>query len=251
MIALNGHKITPTIFPDKTSQVWKINDEILNQVYRADHAAVVWEFESEGELVHLAQLKELLDTYCSTAKLTMPYLPYGRQDKRTDNHSTFGLTAFARLINVLGFCEVEVLDAHNNARAHRIKNLTDRSPRNFISDAYRESKSNLILFPDEGANKRYSAYKIGPGIYAEKRRDQATGAIIGASVPRPVKGKRVLIVDDICDGGATFVLMAAILKKGGAKSVSLYVTHGIFSKGTGVLREAGIDRIFTRKGEIK
>ena len=64
-----------------------------------------------------------------------------------------------------------------------------------------------------------------------------------------IQNKTILIIDDICDGGMTFKLTAERLKELGAKEVHLYVTHGIFSKGLETLRESGIDRIFTRKGE--
>jgi ribose-phosphate pyrophosphokinase len=53
---------------------------------------------------------------------------------------------------------------------------------------------------------------------------------------------RCLIVDDICDGGATFVALARKLREAGAIEVSLFVTHGIFSKGKDL---EGIDNIYT------
>ena len=57
-----------------------------------------------------------------------------------------------------------------------------------------------------------------------------------------LSNRRILIVDDICDGGATFVGLAKELRAAGAKKVYLYVTHGIFSKG---LPLEGIDKVFT------
>jgi ribose-phosphate pyrophosphokinase len=44
-----------------------------------------------------------------------------------------------------------------------------------------------------------------------------------------VENEECLIVDDICDGGRTFLEIAKILKARGASSIELYVTHGIFS----------------------
>ena len=55
----------------------------------------------------------------------------------------------------------------------------------------------------------------------------------------------MLIVDDLCDAGGTFIGSAQVLRDAGARSVSLYVTHGLFSKGVGNLLEQGIDRIYT------
>ncbi len=59
-----------------------------------------------------------------------------------------------------------------------------------------------------------------------------------------MKGKYCVIVDDICDGGRTFIELAKTLKEGGAQRVVLYVTHGIFSKGIYPL-EKYIDEVYT------
>jgi len=58
MIYLNGQPIEVTIFPDKTSQVWKIPEHFFS--YKNE---ITWEFESESEFIHLAQLVALLKTY--------------------------------------------------------------------------------------------------------------------------------------------------------------------------------------------
>lgn len=249
MLKINDVVVTPTIFPDKTSQVWRLPDELLDAVYRDNSAEVTWEFESEAEISHLAQIKHLLNTFCDRVVLTMPYLPYGRQDKWVDNEATFALRSFAGLLNSMRFDVVSVLDAHNIKRARLIENIINQSPRDFIIAAANETRANVLLFPDSGAYERYGQYRIAKSAYATKDRDQATGAIRSIKINGDLAGKRVLIVDDICDGGATFVWLAKAASE--AKEINLYVTHGIFSKGLAPLREAGIKRIFTHKGEIK
>ena len=57
-----------------------------------------------------------------------------------------------------------------------------------------------------------------------------------------VTGKSVLIADDICDGGRTFIELAKVLKERGAAHIHLHVTHGIFSKGKAVF-EGLIDTV--------
>lgn len=56
MIFINDHQITPTIFSDNTSQVWKIDPKIVK-----NENIIHWEFENESELIHVAQLKDLVD----------------------------------------------------------------------------------------------------------------------------------------------------------------------------------------------
>lgn len=249
MISINGVEIKPTLFPDKTSQVWNLPEELLTSLYKEGMCTIKWEFENEAEFLHLAQLKTLLDTRCQYITLNMPYLPYARQDKWVDNKTTFALATFAKLLNVLDFTEVHVLDAHNNLRANAILNLVDDSPKKFIENVLKETGAGLLLFPDAGAKLRYEAYAIEDSIYADKKRNQTTGFIEEVKIVGNVKGRKVLIVDDICDGGKTFELVAAAALDAGAVEVYLYVTHGIFSKGVQVLFDAGIKRVFTYKGE--
>lgn len=250
MISINRVKIVPTKFPDGTSQVWKLSEDLLATIYKEYICTVLWEFEREEEFIHLAQLKTLLNQYTPCAHLDMPYLPYARQDKIVSNGTTFALKTFACLLNSLNFSQVSVLDAHNNNRAHEIENLVDRSPREYIEKAYKETRSNMILFPDAGAVQRYQHLVTGLWTSASKIRDQSTGAIEFLKLDGNVKGKRILICDDLCDGGYTFILAAKTLLMGKAKEVNLYTTHGLYSKGPHVLIDAGIKRLFTYKGEL-
>ena len=66
-----------------------------------------------------------------------------------------------------------------------------------------------------------------------------------------IKDQTILIVDDLCDGGMTFIKSAERLYELEAKEVHLYVSHGIFSKGLKPLTDSGIKRIFTKDGEVK
>jgi ribose-phosphate pyrophosphokinase len=52
-------------------------------------------------------------------------------------------------------------------------------------------------------------------------------------------------VDDLCDGGATFIGAAKCLRDAGAKFVGLVVPHGIFSRGVSHVLDNGIDHIHT------
>jgi ribose-phosphate pyrophosphokinase len=89
-----------------------------------------------------------------------------------------------------------------------------------------------------------------PTLTCEKVRDCRTGDIVGMDIDdeKLLNTDRVLLVDDICDGGRTFIEVAKLLHV--VKEIHLYTTHGIYSKGTEVLRNAGIKRIFNYKGEV-
>jgi ribose-phosphate pyrophosphokinase len=249
MLYLNGQPLNVTVFPDKTSQVWKLPDSVL---YKTNYIEITWRFEHEGEFLQLAQLKDLLDLHELGAELRVTYLPYGRQDKEVSNTATFALRTFARLLNSLSFDRVIVHDPHSDVALELINYCTAIYPKVQLNEIIKGTGTNLLCYPDKGALRKYSEqYEFYRAfIYGEKVRDQLTGNITSYKVIGDCVGKTVLIVDDICDGGATFKLLAKDLLAAGAKEVNLFVTHGIFSKGVRTLLESGINRVFTEDGEV-
>ena len=86
-----------------------------------------------------------------------------------------------------------------------------------------------------GLSKKLWNYQVlvaFPHIRADKKRDPSNGEITGTVVYSEHLGSQdVLIVDDICDGGRTFIELAKELRHLTTGRIYLYVTHGIFSKG--------------------
>ena len=259
MIKLNGVEIKPTIFPDGTSQVWKINEDVF-KARHSEEQFIEWEFESEGEFIHLAQLCDLIEAKgLYVDDLYIPYLPYARQDKEVSNSTTFAKKTFVRLLKTLPNIKgISSDDIHSEI----YRGIMDKSPYGFIVKTMEEIKPSLVCFPDKGARDRYGAYPLfTTGIQSlrvetcsmTKERDQSTGFIKNLFLNELVniEGESVLIIDDICDGGMTFKLTAERLLTLGAKEVNLYTTHGIYSKGVETLKESGINRIFNRKGEVE
>lgn len=249
MFYVNDVKITPTIFPDGTSQIWNLPDEVLKN----HDFTITWSFEHEGEIMHLTQLTQLLDKYASSVSLKLKYLPYGRQDKEVSNKTTFALHSFAKLINLLYFDKVEIIDPHSKEALNLIKRSSAIYPIEQVEKVMLATNSDGVCYPDKGALAKYTdVYKYAE-LHGNKVRDQQTGKILSYELADSQFGApcgfKVLIVDDICDGGATFVLLAKALYERGAKEVNLFVTHGIFSKGLQPLYDAGIKRIFTQDGE--
>lgn len=253
MLSINGQPVHVTMFPDRTSQVWHLPSSTVEELKSLSKPCeITWVFDNEGELVQIVQLKALLDSFKVESGLHMPYLPYGRQDKEVSNDTTFALRALAHVINSLEFKYVSVLDPHSMVSAELIKRLWVYYPFEEVRAATKIVSADLLCYPDKGASSKYAkVYETLylPQLYGEKVRDQKTGDITSYSVAGDPSGKRVLIVDDICDGGMTFKILAKDLISKGAKSVSLFVTHGIFSKGLDTLRHDGIEKIFTHKGE--
>lgn len=251
MIYLNKIPVNITLFPDNTSQVWKLSEVDLKNLTSTKSLEITWTFAHEGEFLQLAQLKDLLNTYYSNKTiLILKYLPYGRQDKAIGNNSTFALHSFAKLLNYLKFDEVIINDPHSPEALKLINGARAVYPTEIVKKVIELTNSNLICYPDSGALNKYSDLYPFPHIYGEKVRDQLTGNILNYKLVGDPAGKNILIVDDICDGGGTFIQLTQNLIKAGALEVNLFISHGLFSKGLNPLIEVGIKHIFTQEGEV-
>ena len=259
MILINGENVNVTTFPDKTTQVWKLSDTILHYLKHDVNPTVTWHFDGEEEVFQILQLFDLINTVVPEHReitLYVPFMPYARQDKNVDNNLTFALRTFLKVIS-LTYAKLVVFDVHSQDLLKELyPNFENIEPVKEIADAIFDSKSNTLCFPDKGAKTRYE--HLFPGllensIVLEKTRDQVTGSINGIKLadgysPELVKYKQILIVDDICDGGRTFIEAAKVLYSHGADTVNLYTSHGIYSKGVVILHEAGIKKIYDKDG---
>ncbi|CAM7979730.1 ribose-phosphate diphosphokinase [Atlantibacter hermannii] len=241
-------------FPD--GAVWvKVKDDLPSSASLMQIRATA--MKNMDDFMLLAQLVEAVRHGCDVrfSHLELPWLPYARQDRHMQPGDSFALKVFASLLNTLAFDKVWVLDPHSEAAAAAIDNLVAIPQERCLlqsetlSAALRAGEL-LLAAPDAGALKKIYAVTraVGATTFATltKQRDAATGALTGFRlVDGDVEGKAVLIVDDLCDAGGTFIGSAQVLRDAGARSVSLYVTHGLFSKGVDNLLEQGIDRIYT------
>jgi ribose-phosphate pyrophosphokinase len=186
-------------------------------------------------------------------RLDIRYLMGARMDRPIGWGEPFTLAVIARRINALGLSRVRILDVHSEVAERLIRNSVNVLPRNVVRSVIATSlwaEIAAFIIPDKGAKARVAELTKewgGHRIQAGKIRDEATGELSGFYVEDHdrIRGAKCLIIDDICDGGGTFIGLAAELRKAGARSVDLYVTHGIFSRGVGVLRTGGIDHIYT------
>lgn len=179
--------------------------------------------------------------------LFIPYLLGGRSDRTTQEGESVDLEIVAKLINQCGFSKVFLLDPHSTASTNLIWNSESVSG-TFILERYEEEDA-VIIQPDEGAGHRTKAALTKyPNKFAKyygvatKTRNPLDGCLtIGVINPEVCKDKHCVIFDDICDGGGTFI---GIAKQIEPKSLTLVVSHGIFSKGLDEL-EKYFDRIIT------
>lgn len=210
-------------------------------------------FDSDGVMTLLLLVDAIRKiNKCAKLSLFMGYVPYGRQDRVCNVGESFSLKVFSNLINSLDFDEVVVLDPHSQVTTALIDNCRSYYPSLVISELLDITNNWVVVAPDAGAVKRAESVAKGLGcplIYSTKTRDQRTGEITGGRLDFAgvnVAGKDLLVVDDICDGGRTFISLAKMIEhelNGCNSSLSLLVSHGIFSYGTDTLSEI-YDNIF-------
>lgn len=258
MITLNGNKLDIGSFPDGTMLIKEKEAVLYKQV------SIRWTYENDREFLALIYLaKHLRAKGVEYMYLDMPYIPNARMDRVKNEEDVFTLKYFAEILNSLNFTSVSVLDPHSSVSEALINNLDVCSPFPYINEALNSIVSEtcpMLFYPDEGSMKRYSGMYCMPYAYGIKNRDWQTGKIIGLDVitnGTEIAGKDILIVDDICSYGGTFLHSARKLKELGANDIYLYVSHCENSILDGELIKSGLlkkiyttDSIFTKEHEL-
>lgn len=231
MIYLNS-----AIFPEPL-ELKHFPDGTLNlrtpEVDPTAEIVIEWNYENDGELFAIICLAKKYQHHRRKI-LVMPYVPHARMDRvKHPETEVFTLKYFCEVINSLNFDEVQVWDVHSSVTPALLNNCValdgNQKRQEAIADAKsRVGEGNLVLFfPDEGAMKRYSADAKMPYAFGVKSRNWETGIITKLTIEGDVsvQGKDVLIIDDICSYGGTFLHSARALRANGANRIFLYITH--------------------------
>ena len=246
MIKVNGAVIEQNRFPDGTLLL-KTEDIDKGSYYNP--VSIEWFYEDDSELFTIICLAKKVRRKI----LYLPYIPHARQDRVKGKSDTFTLKYFAEIINSLGFEHVHVLDPHSNVSTALLDRVIVETPQQYIEETvlhHLRHLSNLIMFfPDEGSMKRYSNMLKLQYAFGLKKRDWETGQIQGLDIIHngiDLKGKNILIIDDICSRGGTFYHSAKKLKELGAANIYLYVTHceNTILEGE-VLTSGLVEKVFT------
>lgn len=227
----------------------EVGFKIEPRLYQARYAKIVAHLRSSHDVMELLMATDALKRQSAAEiDLVMPYVPYARQDRVCNSGEALSIKVFADLINAQGYRSVEIWDAHSDVTPALLDRCKNVEQWEFAGKA--PVFSCTIVAPDAGAEKK--AMKLATKYKQEfaqglKIRDTSTGDITGSVIWEDFSlTKPLYIVDDICDGGRTFIELAKIIKKNPdwKQPIYLYVTHGIFSKGLDVLKPH-IDHVYT------
>ena len=229
------------LFPDG-----EIGAQILENVRGRD--VFVVQSIAKTPNFYLMELLILIDALKRASACTIvaviPYFGYARQDRKDKGRVPITAKLVANLLETAGVTRVVTMDLHSE----QIQGFFDIPVDNlyaqslFAEGIRKLGMKNLVACaPDVGSAKlaRIMATEMGAGFaIVDKQRMNAkeveTLALIG-----DVRGKDVVLVDDICSTGETLIKASEAVKKAGATRVIAAVTHPLFNEE--MVKRSGID----------
>ena len=164
----------------------------------------------------------------------MPYFGWARQDRKDKPRVPIGAKLIAKLLETAGATRIITMDLHADQIQGFFEKPVDHLFASTIFLPYIESLklSNLtIASPDMGGSKRayaYSKYLSSEVVICYKQREKAN-KISHMELIGEVKGKNVILVDDMVDTAGTLTKAATLMKDRGAISVRAICTHALLS----------------------
>lgn len=252
MIYLNGKKVNFIDFPNKEHRVDLPKEMVNTNPYHIVNN-VYWKYENDASIFELLMIDSAIQSYDERYNLFIGYMPYSRMDRIETKGTTFSLDIMTTLLteNLKAISHLFILDPHSDVTLKQFKQkatyldfasefyyLNDNNIYSFAKDVITytnlDTKNAWFVFPDKGAAKRYNAEDYPNVIVCEKVRDFATGQIqdikahIEKQTSTPDEHAPLIIIDDLCSYGGTFVGAIKAIEKDlclTSKNNWLIVTH--------------------------
>ena len=231
-------------FPDGQQSVTILQDDSSGLTLRGSNILLMSRLNSFKDLeLIICTNQALKDLGVKEVSLYVPYFLGARSDRKfTEGSTNYLKNVICPIINSQNFKKVTVMDPHSDvleACLDRFEKINNFQLVEFaLSEIQKSNKDITLVSPDAGAYKKIfdiaSHFKIPNIITATKVRDIISGNIIRTEIPVLDQHNQIsyVIVDDICDGGRTFVELAKVMKDSRPTAkIYLVVTHGIFSAG--------------------
>lgn len=248
MITYNNGVINFGQFPNGEINIKKshFGDELAN--------VVTLKYEGDQDLFRLLLVKQYLDSAKIDAILRITYFPYSRMDRDSDTYA-FTLKSVAKFINDMNWHRVIIFEPHSDVTPALLNNVQVVNVTEQLVSRFIAIENYQPFYPDAGAQKRYAKdvvtteidkWRASNQLVGFKHRDFATGRISGMEVIGKQVSDTVVIIDDLCSKGGTFVMAAEQLKHMGFEKIILVVAHCEQTIFTGTVFLSGlIDHILT------
>lgn len=173
----------------------------------------------------------------SEVSAIIPYFGYSRQDRKDRSRVPISASIIARIIEFTGADRILTVDIHSEQEPGFVEIPWDviYSSYSFLPTLKEAFKSNLVVAsPDKGGVPKATFYADlldadGVAIVFKQRDVMKKNESQAMDMIGDVKGKDVLIVDDMIDTAGTICEAAKLIQERGAKSISAAATHGLFS----------------------
>lgn len=204
----------------------------IDELNRKEAVKVIMRIRNAEDLFLLMQLSDILHRQeVVVEELHIPYLMSMRCDRVFSFDRPYSLKIVANVVKNVGANRIYIYEPHSY-RSIEFTKCIDRNPsEDFILDY---AKSSTICYPDKGAQDRYDALWLEiDALLCEKVRNVDTGVLEGFKVVNPevFNGGEITLVDDLCDGGGTFIGLTTHLRKLNPTKLRLIITHAVQQKG--------------------
>lgn len=212
-------------FPDGECYT-RIDEESLD-----DDVAIFQNTYPDGNLVEMFLLQDAVRRLnARSVTIVIPYFGYARQDRVFKNGEPESAKVMCKLL-AMGCDRVVTVDIHKEAvLEHFGRPYRDLKAGETMGDYFKTKGIDMVFSPDIGAAGRAKIVGERMGVpydHLEKKRLSGTEVVIQPA-KSDVKGKNLLIVDDMIATGGTIMTATTQLKAAGAKSVTVACTHGVY-----------------------
>ncbi len=189
---------------------------------------------------------------CSRIYAIIPYMGYARQDKQFLSGEVVTMSIVAKMLEAAGARKIFVVDIHSKTALNHFKIPTENiSAVPELAKYFKRMKlkNMLVVSPDIGGSlraKKFASLLNTDFITLKKSRDRKTGKIQIKSSKVDVKGRDLVVVDDIISTGGSIVKATQFLKKQKCKRVFVACTHGLFiGDAERKIKKAGVSQIIS------
>lgn len=182
----------------------------------------------------------------------IPWLGYSKQDREFRKGEAVSIELVAKLLETAGFEKIIAVELHSQTVKEYFKiPIIELSAKELVKKIILQKKENdfIVISPDLGGKGRsceFARIMQWPIAYLNKKRDYSDGKVIILDIDREIKGREVIIYDDIINTGATAVETANFLQKKGAKRIIFIGVHSVLSGNAGILlQNSFIDEVIT------
>ena len=182
----------------------------------------------------------------------MPYMGYARQDRQFLNGEIATMSVVAKMLQAAGAKKAIVVDIHSKTALRHFKIPTENVSAIPELAKYLKKlklKNPIVVSPDTGGSlraKKFANILKSDFITLKKSRNRKTGKVSIQSTKTDVKGKDLIIVDDIISTGGSVVKATQFLKKQKCKRVFVVCTHGLLvGDAEKNIKKAGVTQIIS------